>query len=216
MLTSVAITDDHHLLAEALADFIRKFDHYEVLFVAANGRDLLGQIGQSNQVPDVALVDVSMAEMDGFETAAQLRQLYPTVRVLALSMSDREEHIIRMIRNGARGYLLKGCRPNELRQALDDVMTKGYYYSDFLTTHLIRSLGADTEGSTNSYFNLNNREYEFLKLSCSELTYNEIADKMCVSSRTVDGYREAVFQKMSVRTRVGMVILAIRHGLFEL
>lgn len=216
MPTSIAITDDHHLLAEALADLIRKFDQYEVLFVAANGRDLLNQIQRSSQVPDIALVDLNMPEMDGFETAAQLRKLHPTVRVLALSMTDREEYIVRMVRNGARGYLLKGCRPSELRQALDDVVAKGYYYSEFLTTQLIRSLNTTAENAPVANFNLNSREYEFLKLACSELTYTEIAEKMYVSPRTVDGYREIVFQKMNVRTRVGMVIEAVRHGLIEL
>ncbi|GAB3049322.1 response regulator [Spirosoma pulveris] len=216
MPTSIAIVDDHQLVAEALAEMIRKFDEYEVLLVAINGRDLFNQIRGGNQVPDIALVDVSMPEMDGFETTGQLRQLYPTVRVLALSMSAKEVDIIRMIRNGARGYLLKGCRTSELRVALNDVMEKGYHYTDFLTTQLIRSLNPSDNSNPASCFNLNDREFEFLKLACTtELIYIEIADKMCVSPRTVDGYRESVFQKMNVRTRVGMVLVAIRHGLIE-
>ncbi len=214
MPTSIAIADDHYLLAEALSDYIKRFENYNVLFVAENGRDLLNQISRGS-LPDIALIDLNMPEMDGFETAVQLRQLYPSVRVLALSMTDREEHIVRMLRNGARGYLLKGCRPTELRRALDEVMTKGFYYSDFLTHQLIRSLNAPETGGS-SPFNLNDRETEFLKLACSELTYNQIADRMCVSPRTVDGYREAVFQKMEVKTRQGMVMQAIRHGLIKL
>jgi two-component system, NarL family, invasion response regulator UvrY len=213
MLTSIAIADDHHLVAEAISNLVQKFDEYDVQLIAENGRDLLAQLRHCSRLPDIALVDVSMPEMDGFETAAQLRQLYPSIRVLALSMTDREEHIVRMIRNGARGYLLKGCRSTELRKALDEVMTKGTYYSDFLTNQLIRSLNAPEATGPVSFFNLNNREFDFLKMACSELTYNEIADKMCVSPRTVDGYREMVFQKMSVRTRVGMVMEAMKHGL---
>lgn len=215
MPISIAIADDHYLVAEGLANLVQKFDNYEVLLVAENGRDLLSRF-QSGTLPDIALVDLNMPQMDGFETAFQLRQLHPTVRVIALSMTDREEHIIRMVRNGARGYLLKDCRPSELRRALDDVMTKGFYYSDFLTHQLIRSIKAPDAEKPMSFFNLNNREYNFLKMACSELTYNQIADKMCVSPRTVDGYREVVFQKMSVRTRVGMVMEALRHGLVQL
>lgn len=215
MPISIAIADDHNLVAEAISDLVQKFDNYEVLFVAANGRDLLNRL-QRGPLPDVALVDLNMPEMDGFETTSQLRQLHPTVRVLALSMTDREEHITRMIRNGARGYLLKDCRPSELRRALDDVTTKGFYYSDFLTQQLIRSMKMPESGGPVSSFNLNNREYNFLKWACSELTYNDIADKMCVSPRTVDGYREAVFQKMNVRTRVGMALEAVRQGLVQL
>lgn len=216
MSYTVAIADDHQLLAEALAGLIQKFDQYEVLYVAENGRKLLDQLQTGDKIPDIVLLDLNMPEMDGFETAVQLRQLYPTVRVLALSMTDREEHIIRMVRNGARGYLLKGCRSAELRQALDDIMTKGFYYSDFLTNQLIRSINGTGQGAEATHFNLNSREYEFLKLACSELTYTEIAEKMFVSPRTVDGYREAVFQKMNVRTRVGMVIEAVRFGLIDL
>lgn len=214
-MPTIAIIDDHHLVAEAFANLIRKFDSYEVLLTAANGQDLLTQMKQSSQIPDVALVDVSMPEMDGFETADQLRQLYPTVRVLALSMNNSEEHIVRMIRNGARGYILKDCRSIELRQALDDVMQKGHHYTDFLTAQLIRNLNATSESGPASLFQLNDREHEFLKLACSELTYNEIADKMCVSPRTVDGYREVVFQKMNVRNRVVMALKAVRHGLVD-
>jgi DNA-binding NarL/FixJ family response regulator len=216
MAALVAIADDHHLVAAALSEMIRKFDGYDVLLVAENGRDLLNQLVNSAKLPDIALLDLSMPEMDGFETALQLRQLYPSVRVLALSMNDHEDQIVRMIRNGARGYLLKGCRPSELRQALDDILTKGFYYTDFLTTQLVRNLNAPAENGVSPFFNLNSREYEFLKIACSELTYSEIADQMCVSPRTIDGYREAVFQKMNVKTRVGMVIEAVRHGMVDL
>ncbi|QDK81833.1 response regulator transcription factor [Spirosoma sp. KCTC 42546] len=216
MPVSIAIVDDHYLVAEALSNLIQKFDNYEILLIAANGRNFLDQLQRGNQLPDITLLDLNMPIMDGFETALQLRQQYPSVRVLALSMTDREDHIVRMVRNGARGYLLKDCRPEELHQALDDVMTKGFYYSDFLTSQLVRNLNAPLGNGSISSFNLNEREYEFLKVACSELTYNDIADKMCVSPRTIDGYREAVFQKMNVRTRVGMVIEAVRHGLIDL
>lgn len=215
MPISIAIADDHHLVAEGLANLVQKFTNYEVLFVAENGRDLLNHF-QRGPLPDIALVDLNMPEMDGFETAVQLRQLHPTVRVIALLMTDREEPIARMVRNGARGYLYKNCRPSELHLALDDVMAKGFYYSDFITHQLPQHIKAPEVAEPMTFFNLNNREYKFLKMACSELTYNQIADKMCVSPRTVDGYREVVFQKMSVRTRVGMVMEAVRHGLVQL
>ncbi|QJD77458.1 response regulator transcription factor [Spirosoma rhododendri] len=215
MPISIAIADDHTLVAEAFANLIQKFDAYQVSIMAANGRDLLNQLCHL-PLPDIALVDLTMPVMDGFETTAQLRELYPSVRVLALSMSADQEHIVRIMHNGARGYLLKGCRAPELRQALDDVMEKGMHYSDFLTSQLLGNLNKPVAVSPASAFDLNNREYRFLKMACSELTYNQIADQMCVSPRTVDGYREMVFQKMSVRSRVGMVIKAVRYKLVDL
>lgn len=211
MPISIAIVDDHHLVAEALSNLVQKFDNYEVLFVAENGRDFLNQL-RAGVLPDIVLLDLNMPEMDGFETADQLRLLYPSIRILALSMTDREEDIMRMLRHGVRGYLLKGCRPAELRQAFEDVMTKGRYYSEFVTSQIIRSLNGPQNGLP---YKLNSREQDFVKAACSELTYNEIADQMCVSPRTVDGYREAVFQKMGVRNRVGMAIEAIKQGLVK-
>lgn len=215
MKTSIAIADDHHLVAQALTALIQKFDEYEVLFVAENGRDLIQNLRRS-QKPDILLLDISMPDMDGFETAHHLKQHYPDIRVIVLTMADRQEHIYRMVRNGVRGYLLKGCRPHELRQALDDVRSKGYHYSEFLTSRLVRSLNQPDQGHATDGSDLNNREYEFLKLACSDLTYAQIADKMCVSTRTVDGYREAIFHKMSVKSRTAMALEAVRRGLVQL
>ncbi|GAB3908623.1 response regulator transcription factor [Larkinella knui] len=202
-------------MAQGLADLILRFETYEVHYVAENGRDLIRYLNRGNP-PDIVLLDVSMPEMDGYETAAYLKEHYPAIKMLALSMMDREENIVRMVRNGVKGYLLKGCRPAELRQALEDISTKGYHYSDFMTGGLIRSLNPAENSTPASYFKLNDRELKFLKLACSELTYVEIADKMCVSARTVDGYREAIFQKMQVKSRVCMALEAVRWGLVPL
>ena len=212
---TVAIVDDHRLLAQALADLVQKFDGYDALFVAENGRDLIGYLNRK-QIPDIILLDLNMPEMDGFETAQYLQQNYPEVKIITLSMLDREEHVAKMVRYGVRGYLQKGCRPSELRIALDDVSTKGFYYSEFLTTKLIRNLTPGLAGSYAGLPQLSERELEFLKLSRSDLTYVEIADKMCVAPRTVDGYRESLFQKMNVKSRTGMVLEGLRHGIIEL
>jgi two-component system, NarL family, invasion response regulator UvrY len=215
MNTSVAIVDDHHLLAQALSDLIQKFEGFEVLFVAGNGRELLSCLNR-RQIPDLLLLDLNMPEMDGFETADYLQQHHPDIRVLALSMFDREDQIARMIQLGARGYLLKGCSPSELRLALTDVKTRGFHYSEFLTNQLVKNLKPADGHAGPAPVRLNARELEFLRLSCSDLTYADIADRMCVATRTVDGYREALFQKLKVKSRVGMALEAVRQGLVEL
>ncbi|GAB3693131.1 response regulator transcription factor [Spirosoma flavus] len=214
MSTTIAIVDDHHLLAQALSELIRKFDGYDVLFVAENGRELITNINDK-QIPDIVLLDLHMPEMDGFATAQYLQQHHSGVKIIVLSMFDKEEDVARMVRLGVRAYLLKGCRPSELRLALDDVRTKGYHYSEFLTNKLIRNLSPG-ESSSNTIPQLNDRELKFLKLASSDLTYVEIADIMCVAPRTVDGYREAIFQKMNVKSRTGMVLEALRLGLIDL
>jgi two-component system, NarL family, invasion response regulator UvrY len=215
MKTSIAIVDDHELMAKALSGLIQKYEDYEVLYDVANGKELINRI-KLNMIPDIVLLDINMPEMNGYETALWLTNNYPAIKILALSMNDKEESIVGMLRNGAKGYLLKGCKPQELKLALDSIVQKGRYYTEFVTGQLIKSLNPETFQNPVEALNLNDRETEFIKWACSDLTYVEIADKMCVSPRTVDGYREAVFQKMNVKSRVGMVIEAIRLKIVEL
>ncbi len=216
--TTIAIADDHQLLAQALSELVQKFEGYDVLYVAENGRDLIERFPKQG-IPEILLLDVNMPEMDGFETATYLQQHHPDLKILVLSMMDREEQVAQMIRLGVRGYLLKGCRPSELREALDDIRTKGFYYSEFLTHHLLKSIQVakvTVNAVTTPSVQFNERELEFLKWACTDLTYAQIADKMCVGVRTVDGYREAIFQKLHVKSRVGMVMEALRLGLITL
>jgi two-component system invasion response regulator UvrY len=214
MKTTIAIVDDHELMAKALSGLVQKYDDYDVLYEVFGGKELIQRI-KLNMVPDIVLLDINMPEMDGYETALWLKNNYPEIKILALSMNDKEESIVKMLRNGAGGYLLKGCKPHELKQALDSIVQKGFYYTEYITSQLIKSLNPETFQNPLDLLGLNDRETQFIKLSCSDLTYAEIADKMCVSPRTVDGYRESVFQKMNVKSRVGMVLEAIRLKIFE-
>jgi two-component system invasion response regulator UvrY len=153
--------------------------------------------------------------MDGFETTQWLKINHPDIKVLALSMYDNESSIIRMLKCGAKGYILKDSEPAELKAAIDDLVNKGYYYSDLVSGKLIHAINKiEDEGSAmHTLVNLNDRETDFLKYACTELTYKEIADKMFVSPRTIDGYRDALFEKLHLKTRVGLVMYAIKNGL---
>ncbi len=156
--------------------------------------------------------------MDGYETALWLKKNYPLIKVLSLSMYDNENAIIRMFKAGAKGYILKDCDPSELRTALDSVNNKGFYYSELVTGRLIHTINQmdDADNNTANLVQLSDREIEFLKLICSELTYKEIADKMFLSPRTIDGYRDALFEKLNAKTRVGLVMYAIKNGIVNL
>lgn len=211
---SVAIVDDHVLLRNGLANLIRGLETYAVLFEANNGKDFIKQL-QPRYLPDIVLLDINMPEMDGYETALWLKRNYPGIKILALSMYDNENAIIRMMKNGAKGYILKDIDPLEFRHALDSLMRKGFYYSELITGKLIHAVNQldEPEETFKSLISLNDREIEFLKLACTEMTYKEIAEKMYLSARTIDGYRDTLFEKLNVKSRVGLVLYAIKNSI---
>lgn len=215
-MATIALADDHVLLRNGLASLIRKFGH-EVLFEANNGEDVI-KLVQGGKRPDLILMDINMPVKDGYETSAWLKENYPEIKILALSMYDSENSIIRMIKNGSRGYVLKDSEPEELKDAIDAVLRKGFYYSEMVTGRLIHSISGLDDESHNSQqiMQLTEREIEFLKLACSEMPYKEIADKMYLSPRTIDGYRDTLFQKLHLKTRTGLVIYAIKNGIVKI
>ena len=213
----VILVDDHVLLRNGLANLIDSFGGYKVLWQANNGKDFTTLLTPAT-APDIVLLDINMPEMDGYETALWLKKNYPLVKVLALSMYDNENAIIRMFKAGAKGYILKDCDPSELRAALDSIANRGFYYSEMVTGRLIHTINQldEDDKPSKGLVQLSDRELEFLKLVCSELTYKEIADKMFLSPRTIDGYRDALFEKLTIKTRVGLVMYAIKNGIVNL
>jgi len=212
--THVAVADDHSLLRSALAKLINGFPGYNVTIEADNGRDLIEKIAKST-LPDIVLLDISMPEMDGFKTTQWLYKKYPQIKVLALSMLSDERTIIKIFRVGAKGYLLKNTDPEELKTALDSVMNKNVYLSEYVSGKLVSGLHNDVDVELQGVV-LNEKEKEFLRWSCSELSYKDIAAKMFVSPRTVDDYRQSLFYKLKVHSRVGLVMYAIKNGIFEI
>ncbi len=211
----VVLVEDHTLLRKGLASMVNGFQDYEVLFEVGNGQELIKMI-DPGKLPNLVLMDVNMPEMDGYATTSWLKRHFPDVRTLALSMYDTENAIIRMFKAGVRGYIMKYCDPADLKQAMDALMQKGYYYSEMITGRLIHTINRyddELDESPNPLSVLNDRELEFLRYACTELTYKEIASKMYLSPRTIDGYRDTLFDKLHLRTRVGLVTFAIRNGI---
>jgi DNA-binding NarL/FixJ family response regulator len=212
----VALADDHILIRNALAALINTFEDFSVVSQSDNGLQLIQKIERHN-VPDIVLLDLEMPIQDGFETAKLLKEKYPGIKVLALSMYDNEQAIINMLKNGARGYILKDAEPHQLKEALNTLRNKDYYYSDLVTGILIHSVTDDhTHTTPGRPEQLNERENTFLKYACTELSYKQIADRMSLSPRTVDGYRDHLFVKLRVKTRVGLVLYAIKNQVVEI
>ena len=214
-MATIVLTDDHTLLRNGLAGLLTSLGHI-VLFEADNGKDLISKLNSTN-IPDILMLDINMPEMDGYETARWIKNHYPKVKILALSMYDNENAVIGMLKCGVNGYILKDSDPSILRDAISALVEKDFYYSDHVSGKLIHAIRQQQEGNIdNKLHNLNGREKEFLKYTCSEMTYKEIAEKMFVSPRTIDGYRDTLFEKLQLKTRVGLVIYAIRNGLVDI
>ncbi len=211
----IALADDHILMRKGLVSLIDTFEEYKVIFQGANGQELINGLNKTS-LPHIVLLDINMPKKDGYETAYWLKTNYPEIKILALSMYDNEISIIRMLQNGARGYILKDAEPSELKAALDDILHKGYYYSELVTGHLIKNINKTDEKNTNKNSSLTDREIEFLKYCCTEMGYKEIADKMFVSPRTVENYRDSIFEKLNLKTRVGLAMYAMKSGFVNL
>jgi two-component system invasion response regulator UvrY len=207
-MMQIALVDDHIVLRKSLAALIDKLEDIKVVFQADNGLHCMDQL-KSNPAPDIILLDITMPVMGGVQTAALLKQLYPKIKILALTMINSDQVILPMVKNGVRGYLLKDCEMEELETALLTVYEEGYYYNHLLTRKMTTN---PAPGNTL----LNDRELTFLKWSCTELTHKEIADEMKVSPRTIDGYRDSLFRKLNVNSRVGLAIYAIKNGFVQL
>ena len=205
MKNSIVIVDDHLLIAKALRSIICNFKQFEVLYECENGLELKEKFSEENNIPNIVLLDVSMPVMDGFETAKWLTEQYPEVLIMALSMQDDEESLIKMIKNGTKGYLLKNSHPVELEKALLTLLKNGFYYPDWASNKLFASINKNT--SPNGIkITFSEREKEFLKYTISELTYKEISEKMFCSPRTVEGYRDILFEKLNLKLRVGLAL----------
>lgn len=207
----IALADDQQLFLWSLSTLIDGFEGKKVIMEALNGKDLLNQFESAEELPHIVLLDVNMPVMNGEETAQLLSAKYPEIKLVALSMKDDDRTIIKMIKAGCCSYLLKDIHPNELDKALTEINTNGYYNSDTVNRNLRRLLSHN-----DAELKLTEKEQLFLHHACSDLTYKEIASKMCLSEKTIDGYREAIFVKLNVKSRVGMALEAIRLQLISL
>ena len=153
-----------------------------------------------------------MPIMNGLECATWMKKNYPKVPILMLTMYDTELMLIKLLQSGVKGFMKKDIHPNELQKAIQSVITDGFYYSIHTSAKLA---GFFTEKETVPLWDkiLTEQDLVFLKLVCSELTYKEIALEMNMNPRTVDSLRDAMFEKLDVKSRVGLTMYAIKHGL---
>lgn len=213
MKKTIVIVDDHVLIAKALKGIIGNFDGFEVIYVAENGKDLIEKFENGEKIPDIILLDISMPLMDGFETTLWLKTNHPNIKIMALSMQGDDNSVIKMIKNGARGYLLKNTHPKDLETALSKLNSDGFFYPDWASKIIFSNI--NDEKANEKAVRISDREKEFLTYTVTELSYKEIAEKMHCSPRTVESYRDQLCEKLALKTRVGLAVFAIKNGFAE-
>jgi DNA-binding NarL/FixJ family response regulator len=207
---NVVIVEDHTLLSQAIAGVVDGFENFKVMYLCNNGIELVEKFKFQNNIPDLVLMDVNMPIMNGIETTKWLKDNYPNVNVLALTVEEDENTILKMIRAGAKGYLLKDVDKKTLEIALEKIMETGFYHSSYVSNVIANSFISKLDAERM----LKDVEIDLLKYICTEMTYREIAEKMSISPKTVDGYRDHLFTKLGVKNRIGLVMYAIKHKIY--
>ncbi|HEX8023855.1 response regulator transcription factor [Mucilaginibacter sp. cycad4] len=211
----LGIVDDHKIFRNGLKATLEDCGDFELVLEASNGKELIGLL--TDKTPDVILMDIKMPEMDGIQTATHVHQHFKDIKILALSMFNEDKYIVDMMKAGASGYLLKNAEPEEIIEAVSTVYNKGFYFNEHLSITLIKQLVGNDQADNipNNKTDLNEREIEVLKLVCQECSNQEIADKIFLSVRTVEGYRARLFEKTGSKNLVGLVIYAIKRGIIN-
>jgi DNA-binding NarL/FixJ family response regulator len=200
----LAVVDDHDLFREGIMLVLRQIPGYHILFDASDGELFLEKL--RTQKPDIVLMDVNMPRMDGVAATAQALALCPDLKIIALTMFSDHLHYSQMIQAGVKGFMLKKGNKQELQQAINEVFKGGVYFSqEILKKVALRTFRKENEKR------LTARELEVLGLVCNGMTSPEIADKLFISAKTVEGHRTNIFQKTEVRNTAELIIWAIRN-----
>lgn len=212
MPKTIILVDDHILLRNALGSLINTFPDFKVINMASDGLDLINMI-QDGYIPAIVILDLNMPNMDGYDTAKWLLKNHPEIKILIITMYDSEIALIRLLQVGVRGFLKKDIHPEELKIALLSVAREGFYYSH-QTTGKLGTLFKNSSENKNSFEKamLSETEISFLKLASTELTYKEIAGKMNLTPRIIDNYRDSLFDKLNIKSRVGLALYSVKNG----
>ncbi len=211
----VAIADDHKIFRKGVILSLKPYHNIQFVLEAENGEELIQGVANAN--PDIILMDLKMPVKDGIETTKYLNKHFPAIRILILTMYEDERFVGHLMDSGANGYLLKSTDPEEIKQAIMDVMRTGFYLNNFVNRVLIKKNYSKQKfnPSLNSEVVISDREKEVLSLVCLEYTAQEIAQKMDISARTVEAIKDRLMERFGVKNSVGLVFFAMKNSLID-
>lgn len=217
MPVSICLVDDHPIVRNGLKALIERLGDNKVTAEFDNGKELMDALPFKDQ-PDLIIMDLNMPVMDGKQAVHQLKTKKVNIPVLMLTLETEEKSIIELFRMGIRGYLPKSCTAEELKKSISDVINTGYYHNEIFATAAAKIAGMEVDDGRSLPAALTEKERQFIELVCNEdePTYDQIASRMGVSRRTVDGYRESIFEKFNVRSKTGLVLFAIKYKIIDI
>lgn len=212
----LAITDDEALFRKGLIMIVEDYDDIEFTFEASNGQELLDHLKTVDKLPEVLLLDLQMPVLNGVETTKALQKEFPDIRIIILTTHYNKGFIINMIELGAASYLPKNTEPEDMVKTIREVAAKGFYYNDFVMSVIRENMLQKIKHQQLEQVNLTKRELEILQLICEQLTTSEIAEKLFISPRTVDGHRNNLLEKTGAKNTAGLVVFALENKVVEI
>jgi DNA-binding NarL/FixJ family response regulator len=215
-MIKIAIAEDQVLFRKGIISLLTTFNDVTVCIEAGNGEELLDKLSKSSEVISICLIDLNMPILNGIETMKQIRNLYPSIKNIILTIHEEEKYIHKLIEEGANAYLAKNTEPNELEKALHAVISQDYYFNDASIKAMHNNLqGKKNKSIHTASIDLTRREKEILNLICQEFTSQEIAQKLFISDSTVNGHRNNLLLKIGCKNTAGLVLFAIKNELFD-
>jgi DNA-binding NarL/FixJ family response regulator len=208
----IALADDHKIVRDGIKTMLESQPEIDVVVEASNGNEILEKL--NDKLVDLVIMDISMPEKDGIQATKEIKEKHPNIKVLALTMSNDDLHIRQMIQAGASGYIMKNAGRKDLKDAIETIMKGKHYFSDEATQSIMMDLvKGKGKSTTMDAVHITDRELEILELIVQEYTNQEIAEKLFISSRTVDAHQRNLLQKTGARNTAGLVKYAFQHNL---
>jgi len=212
---NVVIADDHKLFRKGICALLSDFDYVNEIHEAGNGIELLSLLASLDKLPHVILLDINMPEMDGVEAQLRIKEIYPEIKIIILTMEDDEHFILHLINEGVNGYLLKNADPDEMEVALKKVVQTDFYFSDDILDMVMKSMIKKEKSRFSVQHEISEREFQVLELICHEKTASEIADLLNLSIRTIEGHRKKLLEKTGTKNTAGLVFFAVKNNLIS-